>query len=47
MFHKELHKTAGVFAVTRYYLYIDIDKTLIALKAEKCLSSHPGNSNKN
>ena len=37
-----VHTTAEVFAHTRYYLHIDFDKTLIALNAEKCPSSHPG-----
>ena len=37
MFHKELYKTVGAFALkgTHYYIYKDIDKILIALKAEK------------
>ena len=34
MFHKELFKTVGAFALKRFYLYIDINKILIALKVE-------------
>ena len=33
MFHKELHKTVGAFAL-KGTTYIDIDKILIALKAK-------------
>ena len=31
MFCKELYKTVGAFAHKQYYIYIDIDKILIAL----------------
>ena len=35
MFNKELYKTVGAFALERTtYIYIDIDKILIALKAK-------------
>ena len=44
MFNRELCKTVGLFALKRYYLYIDIDK--IALKAKKILSKHPGKNDK-
>ena len=40
-FHEELYKTVGVFALARYYLYIDIDKKFMAI-----LSSHPEKSDK-
>ena len=38
MFHKELYKTIGAFAL-KGTTYIDIDKILIALKAKKCWKS--------
>ena len=38
-FDRELFETAEVFALTRNYLFIDIDKTLIAMKP-KCLCAH-------
>ena len=34
MFHKELYKTVGAFALKGTTYYIDIDKILIALKAK-------------
>ena len=47
-FNKELYNTAGVIELTVYYLYIDIDQTLIVVSEDQNISSsHPGKNDTN